>query len=170
MLLSAQQLEKNYGMKTLLDHVDIHLSQGEKIGIIGVNGTGKSTLLRILAGTEQPDSGKVSYDPNVQVSFLRQNPDMQDSATVLEQVFLGFPAEFRQLNEFEAKTMLNKLGISDFTQKIGQLSGGQKKRVALATALIHPADVLILDEPTNHLDAYMVEWLEDWPDASGAAF
>jgi ATP-binding cassette subfamily F protein uup len=162
MLLSAQQLEKNYGMKTLLDHVDIHLSQGEKIGIIGVNGTGKSTLLRILAGTEQPDSGKVSYDPNVQVSFLRQNPDMQDSATVLEQVFLGFPAEFRQLNEFEAKTMLNKLGISDFTQKIGQLSGGQKKRVALATALIHPADVLILDEPTNHLDAYMVEWLEDW--------
>jgi ATP-binding cassette subfamily F protein uup len=162
MLLSAQQIEKNYGMKTLLDHVDIHLSQGEKIGIIGVNGTGKSTLLRILAGTEQPDSGTVSYDPNVQVSFLRQNPDMQESATVLEQVFLGFPAEFRQLNEFEAKTMLNKLGISDFTQKIGQLSGGQKKRVALATALIHPADVLILDEPTNHLDAYMVEWLEDW--------
>ena len=162
MLLSAQNIEKNYGMKILLDGVDFYLSAGEKIGVIGVNGTGKSTMLRVLAGAEPPDGGKVTFDPNVQVSFLRQNPDMQPEATVLEQVFLGYPGEFRSLMEFEAKTMLTKLGITDFDKKIGQLSGGQKKRVALATALIHPADVLILDEPTNHLDAYMVEWLEEW--------
>lgn len=162
MLLSAQHIEKNYGMKILLDDVDFYLNPGEKIGIIGINGTGKSTLLRMLSGEEQPDAGKVSFDPNVQVSFLKQNPAMEEHATVLEQVFLGYPADFRSLKEFEAKTMLSKLGITDFTQTIGTLSGGQRKRVALATALIHPADVLILDEPTNHLDAYMVEWLEDW--------
>ncbi len=162
MLLSAQKLEKNYGMKTLLDGVDFYLNYGEKYGIIGVNGTGKSTLLRVLSGQEAPDAGKVIFDPNVQVSFLKQNPDMDPEATVLEQVFLGFPAEFRTLKEFEAKTMLMKLGIADTNQKIAALSGGQKKRVALATALIHPAEVLILDEPPNHLDAYMVEWLEDW--------
>ncbi len=162
MLLSAQNINKNYGMKTLLDGVDFYLNVGEKFGVIGVNGTGKSTLLRILSGEEQPDSGKVIFDPNVQVSFLKQNPDMRDEASVLEQVFLGYSGEFRSLKEFEAKTMLTKLGIMDFDQKIKSLSGGQKKRVALATALIHPAEVLILDEPTNHLDAYMVEWLEDW--------
>lgn len=162
MLLSAQHLSKNYGMKTLLDDVDIYLSPGEKIGVIGVNGTGKSTLLRVLSGAEQPDEGKVALDPNVQVSYLRQNPDMDPEATILQQVFLGFPGEFRELKEFEAKTMLTKLGLTDFRQKIGSLSGGQRKRVALATTLIHPADVLLLDEPTNHLDAYMVEWLEDW--------
>lgn len=162
MLLSAQHIEKNYGMKTLLDDVDFYLNPGEKIGIIGINGTGKSTLLRMLSGEENPDEGKVTFDPNVQVSFLKQNPAISEQASVLEQVFLGFPEDFRSLKEFEAKTMLTKLGITDFAQKMGTLSGGQKKRVALATALIHPADVLILDEPTNHLDAYMVEWLEDW--------
>ena len=87
---------------------------------------------------------------------------MDDNATVLEQVFLHFPAEFRELNEYEAKSMLNKLGVTDFEQKVGTLSGGQRKRVALAAALIHPADVLVLDEPTNHLDANMTAWLEDW--------
>ncbi len=162
MLLSAQHIEKNYGMKTLLDDVDFYLNPGEKIGIIGINGTGKSTLLRMLSGEEKPDEGKVTFDPNVQVSFLKQNPAIAENASVLEQVFLGFPEEFRSLKEFEAKTMLTKLGITDFAQRMGELSGGQKKRVALATALIHPADVLILDEPTNHLDAFMVEWLEDW--------
>ena len=162
MLLSAEHIEKNYGLKILLDDVDIYLNSGDKIGIIGINGTGKSTLLRMLAGAEKPDAGTVRFDPNVQVSFLRQNPEMQEEATVLEQVFLGFPSDFRSLREFEARTMLTKLGIFDMEQKIGTLSGGQRKRVALATALIHPADVLILDEPTNHLDAYMVEWLEDW--------
>ena len=162
MLLSAEHISKNYGMKTLLSDVSIFLDAGEKIGVIGINGTGKSTLLRICAGTEAPDQGTVTRDPNVQVSFLRQNPEMVEDATILEQVFLGFPADFRELKEYEAKTMLTKLGLEAFDRKIGTLSGGQRKRVALATALIHPADVLILDEPTNHLDTYMVEWLEQW--------
>ena len=162
MLLSAEHISKNYGMKTLLEDVSLYLEPGDKIGVIGINGTGKSTLLRICAGAEDPDEGKVSFDPNVQVSFLRQNPEMDSGATVLEQVFLGFPAEFRELKEYEAKTMLMRLGLPDPELKIGSLSWGQRKRVALATALIHPADVLILDEPTNHLDAFMVEWLEQW--------
>lgn len=162
MLLSAEHLSKNYGMKTLLEDASIYLEQGEKIGVIGINGTGKSTLLRLLSGTEAPDEGAVRRDPNVQVSYLRQNPEMNPNASILEQVFLGFPGDFRELKEFEAKTMLTRLGLSDYDQKIGTLSGGQRKRVALCTALIHPADVLLLDEPTNHLDAYMVEWLEQW--------
>ena len=162
MLLSAERLSKNYGMKTLLEDASIYLEQGEKIGVIGINGTGKSTLLRLLSGTEAPDEGAVRRDPNVQVSYLRQNPEMNPNASILEQVFLGFPGDFRELKEFEAKTMLTRLGLSDYDQKIGTLSGGQRKRVALCTALIHPADVLLLDEPTNHLDAYMVEWLEQW--------
>lgn len=162
MLLSAENIWKNYGMKQLLKGVSMHLNEGDKIGIIGLNGTGKSTLLRILAGGEEPDAGKVWFNPNLQISFLRQNPPMEDEATVLEQVFENLPMQFRQLNEYEAKAMLSKLGITDFYQKIGTLSGGQKKRVALAAALIHPADVLILDEPTNHLDSDMVTWLESY--------
>ena len=118
--------------------------------------------MKVLSGVTEPDGGTISRNPNVQVSLLPQNPAMEESATVLEQVFLHFPAEFRELNEYEAKAMLNRLGITDFAQKVGTLSGGQRKRVALAAALIHPADVLILDEPTNHLDSEMVAWLEDW--------
>ena len=106
----------------------------------------------------EADAGTISRNPNVQVSLLEQNPPMEDDATVLEQVFLHFPKEFRELNEYEAKSMLNKLGLPDYEQKVGTLSGGQRKRVALAAALIHPADVLVLDEPTNHLDAEMTAW------------
>ena len=139
-----------------------YLNEGDKTGVIGINGTGKSTFMKVLAGVTEPDGGTISRNPNVQVSFLSQNPVMQDDATVLEQVFLHFPAEFRALNEYEAKTMLNRLGLPDFEQKVGTLSGGQRKRVALAAALLTPADILILDEPTNHLDSEMVAWLEDW--------
>ena len=162
MLLSAEHLSINFGMRQLLDDVNLYVNEGDKIGIIGINGTGKSTFLKVLAGAIEPDGGTIARNPNVQVSFLPQNPDMQDDATVLQQVFLHMPPEFRTINEYEAKSMLNKLGISDFGQKIGTLSGGQRKRVALAAALIHPADILILDEPTNHLDAEMTAWLEDW--------
>ena len=161
MLLSAEHLSKNYGTKQLLEDVTLYLNEGEKIGIIGVNGTGKSTLLKILAGAEEPDGGTLARDPNIQITYLPQNPEMQEDATVLEQVFLHLPSDFRALKEYEAKTMLNKLGISDFDARVGTLSGGQRKRVALAAALVHPADVLILDEPTNHLDSEMVTWLED---------
>jgi len=161
MLLAAEHLSINFGDRQVLDDVNFYLNEGDKTGIIGINGTGKSTFLKVLAGVTEADEGSVSRNPNVQISFLSQNPQMDDEATVLEQVFLHFPAEFRQLNEYEAKTMLNKLGILDYDQKVGTLSGGQRKRVALAAALIHPADVLIIDEPTNHLDAEMTAWLED---------
>ena len=162
MLLSAEHLSINFGSRQLLDDVNFYLNEGDKVGVIGINGTGKSTFLKVLSGATEPDGGTISRNPNVQVSLLPQNPAMEESATVLEQVFLHFPAEFRELNEYEAKAMLNRLGITDFAQKVGTLSGGQRKRVALAAALIHPADVLILDEPTNHLDSEMVAWLEDW--------
>lgn len=162
MLLSAEHLSKNYGMKQLLLDTSLFLNRGDKIGIIGTNGTGKSTLLRIIAGIERPDAGTVSFDPNIRFSFLPQNPELDDGLTVLEQVFVRFPSEFRALHDYEAKTMLNKLGIPDFACRTGVLSGGQRKRAALAAALLAPADVLILDEPTNHLDSDMVIWLEQW--------
>lgn len=162
MLLSAEHLSINFGSRQLLDDVNFYLNEGDKVGVIGINGTGKSTFLKVLSGVTEPDGGTISRNPNVQISLLSQNPVMDEGATVLEQVFLHFPAEFRELNEYEAKAMLNRLGITDFSQKVGTLSGGQRKRVALAAALIHPADVLILDEPTNHLDSEMVAWLEDW--------
>ena len=162
MLLSAEHLSINFGSRQLLDDVNFYLNEGDKVGVIGINGTGKSTFLKVLSGVTEPDGGTISRNPNVQISLLSQNPVMDENATVLEQVFLHFPAEFRALNEYEAKAMLNRLGITDFSQKVGTLSGGQRKRVALAAALIHPADVLILDEPTNHLDSEMVAWLEDW--------
>ena len=162
MLLSAEHLSINFGSRQLLEDVNFYLNEGDKVGVIGINGTGKSTFLKVLAGKLEADAGTISRNPNVQVSLLEQNPPMEDDATVLEQVFLHFPKEFRELNEYEAKTMLNKLGLPDYEQKVGTLSGGQRKRVALAAALIHPADVLVLDEPTNHLDAEMTAWLEDW--------
>ena len=162
MLLTAEHLSINFGMRQLLDDVNFYLNEGDKTGIIGINGTGKSTFLKVLAGATESDAGTISRNPNVQISYLPQNPAMEDSATVLEQVFLHMPEDFRTINEYEAKAMLNRLGISDFEQKVGTLSGGQRKRVALAAVLIQPADVLILDEPTNHLDAAMTAWLEDW--------
>ena len=162
MLLSAEQLSINFGSRQLLENVNFYLNENDKVGIIGINGTGKSTFLKVLAGFLEPDGGKITRNPNVQVSYLSQNPRMEDDATILEQVFLHFPAQFRELNEYEAKSMLTRLGFTDFNQKIGTLSGGQRKRVALVAALVHPADVLILDEPTNHLDSQMVAWLENW--------
>ena len=152
MLLSAEHLSINFGSRQLLEDVNFYLNEGDKIGVIGINGTGKSTFLKVLAGRLEADAGTISRNPNVQVSLLEQNPPMEDDATVLEQVFLHFPKEFRELNEYEAKSMLNRLGLPDYEQKVGTLSGGQRKRVALAAALIHPADVLILDEPTVGLD------------------
>lgn len=160
MLLSAEHLSLNYGDRQLLDDVNFYLNEGDKTGIIGINGTGKSTFLKVLVGDVEADQGIVSRNPNVQISYLSQNPVMDDNATVLEQVFLHMPEEFRELNEYEAKTMLNRLGISDYEQTVGTLSGGQRKRVALAAALVHPADVLVLDEPTNHLDVDAKEELK----------
>lgn len=162
MLISAEHISKKYLTKNLLEDVCLYLNEGERIGIIGVNGTGKSTLLKILAGAEKADKGNVSTDRNVQISYLPQNPKMNDDNLILEQVFEGLSKGIRDVNEYEAKAMLNRLGIVDLEQKISTLSGGQRKRVALASALIHKADVLILDEPTNHLDSEMVTWLEQY--------
>lgn len=160
MLLSAEHISINYGIKELVKDASLYLEPGDKIGVIGINGTGKSTLLRCLAGAEQPDSGVVTRFPNVQVVFLAQNPPMEETNTVLQQVFASQNDAYREIHQYEAVSMLNKLGIPDPEAAVGTLSGGQRKRVALAAALIQPADVLILDEPTNHLDAEMVAWLE----------
>ena len=160
MLLSAEKLSIHYGIKELVKDADLYLEPGDKIGIIGINGTGKSTLLRCLAGQEQPDKGTVTRFPNVQVVFLEQNPPMDGENTVLQQVFASQNEAYREIHQYEAVSMLSKLGIHDPEEKIRVLSGGQRKRVALAAALLQPADVLILDEPTNHLDSDMVAWLE----------
>ena len=162
MLLQAEHLSINFGSRQLLTDVNFYLNEGDKVGIIGINGTGKSTFLKVLAGALEADEGKIVRSPNAQISYLSQNPVMEDDATILEQIFLHFPKEFRELNEYEAKSMLTRLGFTDFSQKVGTLSGGQRKRVALVAALVHPADILILDEPTNHLDSEMVAWLEEW--------
>ena len=135
MLLSAEQLSINFGSRQLLQDVDFYLNEGDKTGVIGINGTGKSTFLKVLAGLVQPDSGRISRRPNLQVSYLPQNPEMDDDRTILEQVFLSFPPEFRELNEYEAKSMLTKLGLTEFERKVGTLSGGQRKRLALAAAV-----------------------------------
>ena len=160
MLLSAEQLSINYGVKELIRDASLYLEPGDRIGVIGINGTGKSTFLRCLAGQEQPDRGTVTRYPNVQVVFLAQNPPMDADNTVLQQVFASQDAAYREIHAYEAVSMLSRLGIDDPEAKIGVLSGGQRKRVALAAALLQPADVLILDEPTNHLDSEMVAWLE----------
>lgn len=162
MLLSAEKIIKSYSEILLLNGVSLYIIEGDKIGVIGVNGTGKSTFLKIIAQLEEPDSGTISKNPGVRVEYLQQNPVWDEKATVLEHIFLGATTEFKGVNEYEAKAILTKLGITEFDKIVSELSGGQKKRVAIASALIKPCEILILDEPTNHLDNEMVTWLEDY--------
>ena len=162
MLLSAEQLHKSYGTRVLLDDASLYLERGDKVGVVGLNGAGKSTLLRLLSGAEEPDGGTVRLDPNVRLEYLPQNPVFPGEHTVLEQVVLGLSGDDRALAEYEGKMILSRLGVRDFDQKVGQLSGGERRRVALAAVLSRPCDVLVLDEPTNHLDSDMVLWLEDY--------
>lgn len=161
MLLSAEKIVKSYGEKILINDVSLYIDKGDKIGVIGVNGTGKSTLLRILAQTEQPDEGIVTKYSGTRIQYLPQNPVLDETLTILEHIFLGDPV-LRERKEFKAKKILTQLGITDIEKRIGQLSGGQIKSMELAKVLLHPCEVLILDEPTNHLDMAMVEWLEDY--------
>lgn len=161
-LLSLEQAQKNYGEKALLKNADFYLNEGEKVGIIGINGTGKSTLLRILAGKEEPDEGTRTVANHVVIRFLEQNPQMPPEKSILEYVLQGEPEEDRWQLEPDAKTLLMTFELGNFDQPCGQLSGGQKKRAALAKTLLRPADILILDEPTNHLDTKMADWLEDY--------
>lgn len=162
MLLSAEKIGKSYAGKVLVHDVSLYIKKGDKIGLIGVNGTGKSTLLRILAGREEADGGTVNKSAKTQLEYLAQSPEFKDGLNVLEQVFFGADAALRETKEYEAKTILTKLGITRFDQPVSELSGGQKKRVAIASALLHPSELLILDEPTNHLDNEMTEWLENY--------
>ena len=161
MLISAEKIKKSYSEKPLLSEVSLYVGEGDKIGVIGVNGSGKSTLLRILAQAEAPEGGTVTKAPGIRIQYLQQNPVWDEKLSVLEHVFAG-AADLLEEREFEAKKILSKLGISDFGSLVSSLSGGQRKRVAIASALIHPCELLILDEPTNHLDSDMVLWLENY--------
>jgi ATP-binding cassette subfamily F protein uup len=167
MLLSAEKIRKSYSEIVLLKDISLYIDKGDKIGVIGVNGTGKSTFLKILAQVEEPDGGNVSKYTGIRLQYLPQNPVWDEELTVLEHVFADDPGLKRKTgdvpaNEFEAKSILSKLGITDVDQPVRSLSGGQRKRVAIASALIHPCDILILDEPTNHLDTDMIQWLENY--------
>ncbi len=162
-ILNVEKVTKGYGNRILFNEVTLGVNEGDKIGVIGVNGTGKSTFLKLVAGLETPDSGKVVKGNGITVSFLPQNPVFEPGDTILSYVCKGkhYQDESRNV-ESEAKTILNRLGIKNHLQSPEELSGGQKKRVALARTLIAPADVLVLDEPTNHLDNDMVLWLENF--------
>lgn len=162
-LLTIENLTKSYTDKILFDKVSFSLSTGEKVGIIGINGTGKSTLLKIAAGLETPDEGTVTMGNGLQVRYLPQTPVFEAGSSVLSCVLAGNITEQNKWNiESQAKFMLNTLGVSDFFQPIEELSGGQRKRVSLASVLLSAADILILDEPTNHLDSEMAGWLENY--------
>lgn len=162
-LLTIENLTHAFTERKLFDQADFSINEGDKVGLIGINGTGKSTLLKIAAGLEIPDSGKVTKGNQVTIRFLSQNPDFNEDMTALEAVMHQNKNKLNEWSlESEAKAMLNKLEIEDFDQKIRQLSGGQKKRVALANILLATTDILILDEPTNHLDNAMSEWLEEY--------
>ncbi|SCJ94900.1 Uncharacterized ABC transporter ATP-binding protein HI_1252 [uncultured Clostridium sp.] len=198
-LITLENITKSYSEKILVDNISLGINEGEKIGIIGVNGTGKSTFLKIIAGMEEPDLGTVTKGNRVRIEYLSQSPDYDENATVIEQVFRGNSDEMSLLRDYEevleeinkspsneelnnkliklqgkidalnlwgleseAKVVLTKLGINDFEAKVNTLSGGQKKRVMLAAALITPSELLILDEPTNHLDNETINWLEEY--------
>ena len=160
-ILNIEHISKVYGEKVIFDDISCGIQEGEKIGIIGINGTGKSTLLKILAGLEEGDEGQVIMQNGVRMAYLPQNPQFPADSTVLDYVADGrWHKEWG--TESEAGNVLNKLGLTDHQAKISHLSGGQKKRAALARILVNPSDILILDEPTNHLDGEMVSWLEDY--------
>lgn len=190
-LLSAENITKSYSEKKLFDNISLGINEGDKIGVIGVNGTGKSTLLKVIAGIEEMDEGRIIKGNSIRIEFLSQNPYFDSEVSVLEQVFKGNSPVMKVIREYEegiqspetsndklmklthdmdamnawsleseAKSVLTQLGISEFSTKVGTLSGGQRKRIALAAALINPSDLLILDEPTNHLDNDTIDWLE----------
>nr|WP_295762849.1 ABC-F family ATP-binding cassette domain-containing protein [uncultured Intestinibacter sp.] len=197
-LITLENISKSYSEKKLVENISLGINDKEKIGLIGVNGTGKSTLLKIIAEAEIPDDGTITKANKVRIEYLPQNPYYDEDATVLEQVFKGTCEEMKIIGDYQdildkinksydeklnekllnlqekmdalnlwdlessAKTVLTKLGIKDFNQKVKELSGGQRKRVSLASALITPCELLILDEPTNHLDNDTIDWLESY--------
>jgi ABC transport system ATP-binding/permease protein len=198
-MLTAENLSKSYGDKTLFDSISFSITEKERVGLIGVNGTGKSSLLKLIAGIEEYDSGEITSPGDYHIAYLPQEPDIDGELTVINQVFSGEAKMIKAMRAYEtallemdndpesnilqerlfeaqkrmdilhaweananAKAILTKLGIYDFSRKMSELSGGQKKRVALAAVLIETPDLLILDEPTNHLDFQSIKWLEDY--------
>lgn len=162
-ILNAENITKSYTERKLFDNASFSLQEGEKVGIIGINGTGKTTLLRMLAGEEEPDEGTVTKANHVVVRYLRQHPEFDPDMSSIDCVLYGNITDANRWSiESDAKAMMTRLGISDYNQPAGQLSGGQRKRLALISVLLSPADILILDEPTNHLDNDMADWLEDY--------
>lgn len=166
-IINVENITKSYTQRKLFSKASFSVQEREKIGIVGINGTGKSTLLRIIAGLEEPDEGSVTVANHIVMNVLSQTPDFDPEQGVLdcimEQVVTTELDEAHRWSmESEAKTLLLRLGLIDFTQKTGELSGGQKKKAALVATILKPCDVLILDEPTNHLDYDMIEWLENY--------
>lgn len=162
-LVTIEHLTKSYTERLLFDDAAFSINEGEKVGIIGINGTGKSTLLKIVAGQEEPDSGTVARTRNLDIRFLPQNPQFHEGDTILESIVRDNEGHEHVWDlESQAKTILTRLGIYDFDVRVETLSGGQRKRVALTSVLLSSADLLILDEPTNHLDSEMADWLEDY--------
>ena len=162
-LINIENLTKVYTERKLFDGASFSLQDGEKVGIIGVNGTGKTTLLRMIMGEEETDEGTVTTANHVVMRYLPQHPEFEPEKSSLECVLEGnVTDENRWSVESDAKAMMTRLGIKDFMQPAGQLSGGQRKRLALISVLLSPADILLLDEPTNHLDNDMADWLEDY--------
>lgn len=170
-LLTIENLSKSYTERMLFDNISLGINEGDKIGVIGINGTGKSTLLKMIAGLEEPDSGTITKGKKVRIGYLAQTPSFDDTLSILQNVVLNQKAEedYRNL-EGEANAMLIKMGIIDSGISPKNLSGGQKKRVALVRTLLTPAEILVLDEPTNHLDSEMAEWLEDYLNKYRGAF
>lgn len=160
-ILNIEHVSKIFGEKTIFDDVSFGIQEGDKIGIIGINGTGKTTLLRMIAGVEEPDEGQIVKQNGIRLAYLPQHPMFPEDATVLSYAFDGI-AENDWTLKSEVKSALNKLGITDHEMKIEHLSGGQKKKVALAKTLTSSFEILLLDEPTNHLDSEMISWLEDY--------
>lgn len=162
-LVTIEHLKKSYTERLLFDDTDFSINEDEKIGLIGINGTGKSTLLKIVAGLEEPDEGTVVRGRNLHWRYLPQNPVFTAGDTILQSIVKDNERHEHLWNlESQAKTMLTKVGIFDFDAKVETLSGGQRKRVALVSTLMSETDLLILDEPTNHLDSQMSEWLEEY--------
>ena len=160
-ILSAEHIKKSYTLKKLITDATFYIGEHDRIGVVGVNGTGKSTLLKLLCGMEEPDGGVVMRRNGLRVSYLPQMPVYDAQRTSVEQVLRDAPKDVGAPDEYEARSLLTQLGITDFESDVRTFSGGQKKRVALAAALIRPVDLLLLDEPTNHIDAQTIAWLEN---------
>lgn len=161
-VINVEHISKLYGDKMILEDLSCSVDEGDKIGIIGINGTGKSTLLRIIAGEEEADEGKIIFSNSMTIGWMGQNPEFDEESSILKYVCEGKKIEDDYGYESDAKAMLTVLELENFDEKIKNLSGGQKKRAALCKVLLQKPDILILDEPTNHLDNKMSDWLENY--------